>query len=124
MVKLNSKGFTLIEVMLAMAVFSIVGVALVSTANTNFTNTTILEEKMLSSWLASNQLVEASLDKKWPPKNKKGQIEFANRTWFWQQTIKKTASDDLRAIEIAIRKNEKDEKPISSLLTYVTKDEP
>ena len=70
------KGFTLLEVMLAMAVFAIAGVALVGSAENNFRNLSHLEKKMLANWVASNQLVEATLDDTWPPKNnKKGQVE-------------------------------------------------
>lgn len=117
-----NRGFTLIEVMLAMAIFSIAGVALLATATTNFTNLSLLEEKMLANWVASNQLVEAKLTESWPPKNnKKGEEELAGQTWFWQQKVIKTTDNDLRALSVEVRKNEKAEKAIVSLLTYVSK---
>ncbi|WP_448250135.1 type II secretion system minor pseudopilin GspI [Thalassotalea agariperforans] len=117
-----NRGFTLIEVMLAMAIFSIAGVALLATATTNFTNLSLLEEKMLANWVASNQLVEAKLTESWPPRNnKKGEEELAGQTWFWQQKVIKTTDNDLRALSVEVRKNEKDEKAIISLLTYVSK---
>ena len=117
-----SAGFTLIEVMLSMAIFSIAGIAILATANNNFSNTMLLEEKMLASWVASNQLVEANLEAKWPPKNnEKGSVELANREWFWLQKVVKTTDDNLQAIYIEVRNNEKDEKPIMALMTYVGK---
>ncbi|MGJ8692020.1 MAG: type II secretion system minor pseudopilin GspI [Thalassotalea sp.] len=115
-------GFTLIEVMIAMAIFSLVGVALMSTANTNLSNTTLLEENMMATWVASNQLVELKLQNEWPPKNnKKGDVELAKREWYWKQVVKKTTDDNLKAIIVEIRNDVKDEKPITSLMTYVSK---
>ncbi len=117
-----NKGFTLIEVMLAMAVFSIAGIAILGTADTNARNLGHLESKIVASWVASNQLVEASLDTTWPPKNnKKGKVELAGQEWFWQQKVLKTTDKDLRAIVMEVRLEEKDRSALTSLTTYVSK---
>jgi len=118
----KSSGFTLIEVMLALAVFSIAGIALLSTASNNARNIGYLESKMFANWVASNQLVAASLETKWPPKNNlKGEVELAGRAWFWQQKVIKTTDSDMRAIVMEVRSREDDELAISSLTTYVSK---
>ncbi len=120
--KKQVQGFTLLEVMLAMAVFAIAGVALISTAGNNLKNTSYLETKMFADWVASNQLVEATLDETWPPKNnKKGKTEMAGREWFWTQKVISTTEQNLRAIVIEVRTAESDEKELSSLMTYVSK---
>ena len=116
------KGFTLIEVMLAMAVFSIAGIAILGTADTNARNLGYLESKIIASWVASNQLVEASLDKSWPPKNnKKGKVEMAGQEWLWQQKIIKTTDNDMRAIVMEVRLDEKDPAALTSFMTYISK---
>lgn len=115
-------GFTLIEVMLALAVFSIAGVALLSTASNNARNIGYLESKMFANWVASNQLVSASLEKKWPPKNNlKGEVELAGRAWFWKQKVKKTTDNDMLAIVMEVRLHQDDELAVSSLTTYISK---
>lgn len=115
-------GFTLIEVMLAMAVFSIAGIAILGTADTNARNLGHLESKIVASWVASNQLVEVTLDNTWPPKNnKKGKVELAGQEWFWQQKVIKTTDKDLRAIVMEVRLTERDESVLTSLMTYVAK---
>ncbi|MGB2739042.1 MAG: type II secretion system minor pseudopilin GspI [Cognaticolwellia sp.] len=116
------KGFTLIEVMLAMAVFSIAGIAILGTADTNARNLGYLESKIIASWVASNQLVEVTLDTSWPPKNnKKGKVEFAGQEWFWQQKVVKTTDKDMRAIVMEVRLEEKDPSALSHLMTYIAK---
>ena len=116
------KGFTLIEVMLAMAVFSIAGIAILGTADTNARNLGYLESKIVASWVASNQLVEVTLDDTWPPKNnKKGKVELAGQEWFWQQKVIKTTDNDMRAIVMEVRLDEKDPAALTSLMTYISK---
>jgi len=113
-------GFTLIEVMLAMAVFSIAGVALLGVADNNYRHISHLEEQMFANWVASNQLVVLSLDETWPPKNnKKGKVEMAGRTWYWQQKVVKTANKELRSVVMEVRANEDDELVTASIMTYL-----
>jgi general secretion pathway protein I len=118
-------GFTLIEVMLAMAVFAVAGVALLGVADNNYRHISFLEEKMLADWVASNQLVELSLATTWPPKNnRKGNVDMAGRTWYWQQKVVKTDNDLLRQVTMEVRVNEDDELVSASLATYLSQDKP
>jgi len=118
-------GFTLIEVMLAMAVFAVAGVALLGVADNNYRHISHLEEQMFANWVASNQLVEASLDKTWPPKNnRKGKVEMAGRTWYWQQKVVKTANKEMRAVTMEIRLDEDEELVTTSVTTYLAQDKP
>lgn len=120
--KYRSLGFTLIEVMLALAVFSIAGIALLSAASNNARNLGHLDDKMFAQWVASDQLVALSLDSKWPPKNNlKGEVKLAGKTWFWHQKVVKTTDNDMRAVVLEVRLAEDDELPVSSLTTYVSK---
>lgn len=115
------KGFTLLEVLLAMAIFSIAGIAILGATDTNSRNLGYLERTILASWVASNQLVEATLDDTWPPKNnKKDKIEFAGQEWFWQQQVIKTTDNNMRALTIEVRLEEKEKSALTSLTTFVS----
>jgi general secretion pathway protein I len=120
--KPNAFGFTLIEVMLAMAVFAIAGIALLSASSNNARNIGHLENKMFANWVASNQLVATNLAETWPPKNNlTGGVELAGKVWFWQQQVIKTTDNDMRAVVMEVRLNEGDELAVTSLTTYVSK---
>lgn len=122
MTKVISTGFTLIEVLLALAVFSLAGLALLNTADTHFTSLNNLEDKMIADWVASNQLVEAHLVQTWPPQNnKKGKVDMAGRDWYWTQKVVKTTDNDMRQIVIEIRNSDDDELALTSLMTYISK---
>ncbi|OKY27647.1 type II secretion system minor pseudopilin GspI [Thalassotalea sp. PP2-459] len=120
--KLKITGFTLIEVLLALSVFALAGVALLSTSDTHFSSLNHIENNMLAQWVASNQLVEATLDEQWPPKNKKGNVDLAGRQWHWQQKVVATADKEMRSITIEVRSDEEDTSAVASLTTYVAKE--
>ncbi|MEI6893524.1 MAG: type II secretion system minor pseudopilin GspI [Colwellia sp.] len=123
--RLKKRGFTLIEVMLAMAIFSIAGVALLGVADNNYRHISHLEEQMFANWVAANQLVEVSLNKNWPPKNNdKGEVEMAGKTWYWQQKVIKTANEKMRSVVMEVRLNESDELVSASIMTYIAQDKP
>lgn len=121
--KADKHGFTLIEVMLAMAVFAIAGVALLGTAQSNFDNLARLEQKTVANWVAANQLTAASLDTKtWPPRNnRKGQVEMAGATWYWQQKVVRTQDANLRQVTIEVRQQASDEQPLTELTTFLAR---
>ena len=122
---IKQKGFTLLEVMLAMAVFAIAGVALLGVADNNYRHISHLEEQMFANWVASNQLVTVSLEKKWPPKNnRKGKVEMAGRTWYWQQKVTKTGNKELRSVMMEVRLDEDEELVTSSLTAFLAQDKP
>ncbi len=120
-----AQGFTLLEVMLAMAVFAVAGIALLGVSDNHYRHISYLEEKMFASWVASNQLVNASLSQKWPPKNnRKGEEEMAGRKWYWQQKVLKTENKKMQAIVMEVRSDEDAELAITSLMTYIAQDKP
>ncbi|MFT5635975.1 MAG: general secretion pathway protein I, partial [Cognaticolwellia sp.] len=81
-----------------------------------------LESKIIASWVASNQLVEITLDTSWPPKNnKKGKVALAGQEWFWQQKVVKTTDKGMRAIVMEVRLDEKKSTSLASLMTYIAK---
>jgi len=116
----KAPGFTLIEVMLAMAVFAIAGTALLGVANTNTSSLAHLEKSIIANWIASNRLVDVTLDKSWPPKNnKKGKIEMAGVEWHWLQKVIKTTDNNMRVVNIEVRLDENEPLAISNLMTYL-----
>lgn len=116
----NNKGFTLLEVMLALAIFALAGTALVKTVNSSLMGSDHLETSTLANWVASNQLVELTLSDTWPPKKADGKVDMANREWFYQQIVTETEDTNLRAVTIEVRLDEKSDSTLASLTTYIS----
>ncbi|GCW92103.1 type II secretion protein GspI [Escherichia coli] len=49
------RGFTLLEVMLALAIFALAAMAVLQIASGTLSNQQILEEKTVAGWVAENQ---------------------------------------------------------------------
>ncbi len=113
-------GFTLLEVMLALAVFAFAATALLKVAGSSLMGTASLERLSVAQWVAANQLVEANLEQNWPPKKKSGTSEMAGREWHWQRLIQETEDKNMRAITVEVREQEDDKYSVTSLITYVS----
>jgi general secretion pathway protein I len=59
-------GMTLIEVMVALVVFALAGLAVMQATLQQTRQLGRMEEKTLAGWLADNQLVQLRLENRWP----------------------------------------------------------
>ena len=80
---IKARGMTLLEVMVALAVFAIAGLAVMKTASEHLSGLNYLEEKTLATWVVENQLVQQKLEAKWPGDSwVEGNEELAGETWY------------------------------------------
>ena len=84
------KGFTLLEVLIALAILAIVMVSAIKITADNINNLWYLENKTLAAIVASNHTVQLRLatDK---PETLDGWDAMAGRRWYWQ--IKRSYSN-------------------------------
>ena len=122
---MNSRGMTLLEVMVALVIFAITGTAIMKAATDHLSGVEQIEEITFATWVANNQMTQAMLSKQWPPKNdEKGSTEMSGRTWYWQQRVVKTNDDHLRAIEISVGLDENYESSITTITSYKANPDP
>ncbi|WP_416306896.1 type II secretion system minor pseudopilin GspI [Neptunicella sp. SCSIO 80796] len=121
----KAAGMTLLEVMVALAIFALTGTAIMKAATEHLHGVGVLEELTFATWVANNRLTEIHLESQWPPQNnKKGSQEMAGKTWYWQQKVVETNDKDLRMVEINVSLNERGESPISSVQSFFSKPPP
>jgi general secretion pathway protein I len=101
---IRRRGFTLIEVLVALAVAAM-GLAAVLAVVTNAArNSAYLHEKTLASWIALNQLTQIRLSPTLPSVDKTtGDVDYANDKWKWQQTVTQTEVPGMRRIDVSVR---------------------
>ncbi|WP_334019552.1 type II secretion system minor pseudopilin GspI [Alteromonas sp. S015] len=118
----QQKGLTLLEVMVALLIFALTGIAVLKAAGDHLSSVGQIESVTFANWVASNRLNQLQLDTTWPPKNNlKGTMEMADRTWYWQQTVTKTNDNDLRAVTISVGEDENYSNSVTSVTTFVAK---
>jgi general secretion pathway protein I len=97
------RGFTLIEMLVAVAVLAIAMAAILSGMARYADNASHLRERTLGLWIAHNRLTEYELQQTWPDVGKTdGQVEMAGFKWKWKAEIKKTQDDNLRRIDLVV----------------------
>ena len=102
----KTRGFTLIEVLIAMAVFAVASIGLYSTAETNLLNSARLEEKTIAHWVAMNKMVELQTLSVWPSiGTQDSKVEMAERQWEVETKVSKSPEKTLpfiRKVEIKV----------------------
>lgn len=103
-------GFTLIEVMVALAVLALAMSASLVAATFYTKATGDLEDRMLASWLAHNVMVETQLEPQWPALGRKDQDhQFAGQSWVVQREVEKTPDDYIRRVTVRVRRENMDD---------------
>ena len=104
MIKANpQKGFTLLEIMIALLVISMALGAIISTSSHSFKTESHVKNKILASWIASNHLNEMSIMSAWPDSgNFRQQLISMGRSWHLEQQVKQTSDPNLRQIKLSI----------------------
>lgn len=97
-------GFTLIEVLVALAIVAI-GMAALMTALTSTANTTVyMRDKTLAEWVALNQIETVRLALQRPKKGESdGDAEMGGRKWKWHQEVMETEVKGIMRIDVSAK---------------------
>jgi len=100
----RTKGFTLIEVLVALAVVAI-GMAAVLEAMTSSANTAMyLQSKTFAEWVALNRIETVRLSGSVPTAGTSNDdIEYAGRDWQWQQKVTNERVPGVVQIEVDVK---------------------
>ncbi|WP_145932202.1 type II secretion system minor pseudopilin GspI [Yersinia bercovieri] len=119
---MNCRGMTLLEVLVALAVLALAGLATIKSTGEQVNNLSHLEKKQFAAWVAENQLVRLRLQNVWPQERwHEGQSIMADITWHWRWRGVSTSDAQLRALEIEVSQNERYTAPLSTLRSYQVK---
>lgn len=95
------QGFTLLEVLVALAIFALVAASVLSATAHSLQTASRLEEKTLAMWIADNRLTELQLSQSPVADGREqGEVEFAGRRWQWQSEVQGTSEPDMRRITL------------------------
>jgi general secretion pathway protein I len=115
------KGFTLLEILIALAILAIALSSIIAVASNQSVNVAYLRDKTLAHWVAMNQMTELQITNQWPATGKKrGDEEMGLQKWYWKREISKTPDDRVRQVEIRIYRNRDDENSVSRLVSFLS----
>jgi len=97
------RGFTLLEVMVALLVCAISLGGAVKVIGNAANNASRMNNKTFANWVALNQIAKLRITSEWPKfGEQKGDSEMAGRKWAWEQKSIKTDDDNIRRIEMSV----------------------
>ena len=97
------RGFTLLEVLIALVFFSLIGMTLQQVTASTVNQYLAVRHKMFSAWLAENKMTELQLAKSLPPaKEFKEDLEFANEEWQLVSKVQTTENPDINKVDIEV----------------------
>jgi general secretion pathway protein I len=113
--RLNNKGFTLLEVMIALTIFALLATSLSQATVGAIDNQLTIEQKIFANWIAENEIIELR-SKPWED-IKSGQTDYkmANLDWSIEKVVTDKKSFSGISIPLEVRE---------VLVTVSLKDQP
>lgn len=100
---MKQRGFTLMEILVALAVVGIGLAALIGTAGHATRDAAALRDRTYAEWVAANAMTEIRLEQNFPDTGKRdGDEILGGQRWFWNAEISTTPDPDLRRIDVRV----------------------
>lgn len=117
----RARGFTLIEVLVAVAVLAIALGAIIKTMSDNAYNSIYLRDRTLAHWVALNKVAEMQLSKDFPsPGKTDGKSMMGNREWFWvAEVITMPLEKDMEQIKVRVSDKRDADNPVATVMAYI-----
>ena len=99
----SESGFTLIEMLVALAIFSLAALALLRLGGATATTSARIQDQAIAQMVARNVAVEALTDPEPPPFGRlAGEAINAGRRWLWTRTTARSPEARVQQIEIRV----------------------
>jgi general secretion pathway protein I len=113
-----SRGFTLIEILIALTVLAVAMGAIIKAATDYTGGLSHLRDRTMANWVARNVLNELQMQGEWPSVGqRKGDMEMGYYEWRWLARISQTEEPELRRLDIEVLRPEDDPDSAVSVLS-------
>lgn len=116
----RQRGFSLLEVVIAIAVLAFAMAALVEGAGRGAFNANHLKEKTLAHWVGLNKIAEYQLQPTWPTVGvQKGTYDMAGFDWRWEARVTATEDRNVHRLEMEVRTGPGSKQAITKLTAFL-----
>ena len=96
-------GFTLIEVMVALAIIGLSLLAIASKMGQMIDTANVMRERTYASWIAQNKIAEMRLANVLPDvSSTEGDVDYAGTEWHWRAVVSETGVQDLYRLDVSV----------------------
>jgi general secretion pathway protein I len=116
------KGFTLVEILVALAILAVALAAGMRAVAQATDSATLLKQRTLALWVAQNRLAAAQLDANWPAEGtRNGDAIQAGARFVWRETVSDTPNPAFRRIDIAVAEPGAPDYALARLTGYLAR---
>lgn len=113
-------GFTLIEVLVALAVLAIALAAVMRAMGQAIDVTSSLRDHDEALWVAQNRYAAHQMRRDWPSVDTTdGETEMGGKKWYWREQVSTTPEPKMRRIEITVRRLADSKETAAKLVGYL-----
>ncbi|HHM04733.1 MAG TPA: type II secretion system protein GspI [Gammaproteobacteria bacterium] len=117
---MHGRGFTLIEILVALAILATAVAAMVSGISNHINNAAYLQSRTLAHFVALNKFTELQVGGEFPGAgSRSGETLMAGRNWRWEVDISTTEDPDVHRLDIAVYSERGSENPLASMVAYL-----
>ena len=120
----SCRGFTLIEVMVALAVFALAASMLMLSDGNSIRQTRYMQEKVLAAQIADHHLSVLLAERRWKDSGTNTRIqEYAGLNWRVTEVVRDTSLKKFKEVEVKVFVGEdepdEDAVPLSRMTSYI-----
>jgi len=123
---MNVRGFTLVEVLVALVVFAVLGFAVTSRIGDIVNQTYGIERRTVAHWVAENhvnrmRIAQRRVDEVLPTGREKERVLMGDREWLLEIAIEETSHPWLRRVEVAVAEvtEQEDERFVDQVIAFI-----
>lgn len=116
----GQRGFTLMEILVALLIVSVALGATIKAATEQTASLGYLRDKTVAHWVAMNRIVELQTPRQGGSTlRKNGSEQQMGREWYWRVKLTDTQVRDIQRLDVEVRLEPTDENPVVSRTAYV-----
>jgi len=112
-------GFTLLEVLIALAVLAIGMLAVIGAAGSSTRIDSQLRDKTFATWVAMNELTTLRLARSWPTDTQNDDADMGGQKWHWVAKFTPTSDPDLLRVDVSVSNAQQPDQEIASVTGFM-----